>query len=54
MKKKGIVAIIATVSFILVGDVVVSNVALNWRQWTIIFAIGIAIFALYLYLTAEP
>ena len=52
MKKKKIVAVIATVLTVLfidmVGNVVVSNVAFNWWQRTSIFAIGIAILFLWL------
>ena len=53
---KKIVAIVATVLFIIVGDVeIINNIALmTWWQLTLIFAGGIAILIFLLHMTAEP
>jgi len=54
MNKKKIVAVMATVLSVIVGIVViVSVVALSWWQWTIVFAVGLAVVFLWLHLTAE-
>lgn len=52
---KKIVAIVATVLFIMVGDAETINyIALSWKQLIVILTVGLAILILWLGITAEP